>query len=966
MRPDFLAIPTLCLALLLPSGMAGAQAPQVRAGEHAGYSRLVVEWPGAFSYEAKVEGGRARIVLDRGSEFDLAAAAGTLPSRLRAARATMEDGRLVIEVEAVPGAGLKVARWGNRLVIDAAAAAQAKPARAESRPAPKAATPAAPPPPAGPERRAPQPASTPPQVRDALPAATPPAAKTVAEPRPEAAQPQLALALEAEKRPDGARLVFRSPTPRAALVLHRAGTLWVVLDGAPARLDLAGLVPALGEAAGRAEQISHEAATILRLPLRPGLLPVARRAGNDWVVELRPSADGALARPVEVRAERDGTGGRLLVALVEAGEPLALTDPDVGDRLVLVPSAASGLGMNLPRQYPQLTMLQSAQGLAIQVKSDHLAVTRAGSQVAIHAEGGVLAAALGAADVKPSGGLLRFGDWAGPRDGFVRREQELLAALAAAPVARQPSARLDLARFYLANGMAQEAVGVLGRLSRSDPAMFEERGNRLLRGAALVAARRPGEAEADLTHPTLAEDGEGALWRGRMYLLQERNGEARAEFIRAGDSFVRYGEPLRSRMLTEMAEAYLQAGDKESAAAVLAVFDKAAAPETMASRISYLKGRFHERHDDPASAILAYEMAEAGGERLTRARALLARTALQVRGGKIEKQEAIERLEGLRYAWRGDRVELETLRRLGDLYLATGDYRSALATMRQAITLFPRSAEAKELASAMGRAFEHLFLDGLADHMPPVEALGLFFDYRELAPVGARGDEMIGRLAGRLVALDLLDRAGELLEHQVGSRLTGTPKALAAIDLAAIRLLDGKPEKALAALRHAASGLPEARMPERRLLEARALIALDRPAEALAAIAQETGEQALGLRAQIHWRGQNWPGAAEALGALLRRGGGPGEKLDAAARQRALQLAVALAYAGDGAGIDRLRAEFSARFEGSAEAPAFRVLTNRVNRNETEFRELARSIAGLGQLDAFMSEYRDRLRKSAS
>lgn len=952
MRRSFQLIFSLGIALLLMPGLALAEALQVRTGEHPGYSRLVVEWPGDFGFEAKVDGRHVRVTFDRQAELDLAAAAGKLPSRLRSARSTMMGGKLVLEVEAAPGAVVKVARFGNRLVIDATASKSPAPARPRKpvieAEAGGAAAPAAPAPPAAAPLR--------PQA----------SAAPVPEPRPPAAQPAVALSLQAEKRPDGARLVFRSTLPRAALVLYRAGTLWVLLDGSPVRLDLAGLAPALGEAAGRAEQLPHDSATILRLPLRPGLSPATRRQGNDWIVELRPAADGVLARPVEVRADRTRAEGRLLVTLAEAGEPVALTDPDVGDRLVLVPSGTSGVGVNLPRQYPQLTLLQTAQGLAIEAKSDGLAIARAGSHVAIGAEGGVLAAAFGAADVKASGGLLRFGDWRGPENGFGQREQELLASLAAAPAARQPAARLELARFYLANAMAQEALGLLGRLTRAEPALFEDRSNRLLRGAAHVAARRPAEAEADLTHPSLAEDGDGALWRGRMYLLQERHGEARAEFLKAGDSFARYGEPLRSRILTEMAEAFLQAGDLESAASVLAVFDGNAAPQALVGRVRYLQGRYRERHDDPASAVLAYEAAEADGERLTRARALLARTALQVRLGTIGKPEAIERLESLRYAWRGDRVELETLRRLGDLYLATGDYRAALATMRQAITLYPRAAEAKELASAMGRAFEHLFLDGLADHMPPVEAVGLFFDYRELAPVGGRGDEMIARLAERLVALDLLDRAGELLEHQVTARLAGTPKAVAAVDLAAIRLLDGKPDKALAALRHAASGLPEARQSERRLLEARALMELDRSAEALALIGQETGERALGLRAQIHWNDRNWRGAADALGALLRPSGTAGRPLDATARQRALQLAVALSLAGDEAGIDRLRADYAARFEGSTEAPAFRVLTTRVNRNETEFRELARHIAGLGQLDAFMSEYRDRLKKGAS
>ena len=38
----------------------------------------------------------------------------------------------------------------------------------------------------------------------------------------------------------------------------------------------------------------------------------------------------------------------------------------------------------------------------------------------------------------------------------------------------------------------------------------------------------------------------------------------------------------------------------------------------------------------------------------------------------------------------------------------------------------------------------------------------MFYEFRELTPIGRRGDEMIRRLADRLVAVDLLDQAGEL------------------------------------------------------------------------------------------------------------------------------------------------------------------------------------------------------------
>src|SRR5215469_6250614 len=109
----------------------------------------------------------------------------------------------------------------------------------------------------------------------------------------------------------------------------------------------------------------------------------------------------------------------------------------------------------------------------------------------------------------------------------------------------------------------------------------------------------------------------------------------------------------------------------------------------------------------------------------------------------------------------------------------------------------------------MRTAFVNLFLKGQADKMPPVEALSLFYDFIDLTPIGPNGDEMIRRMADRLVAVDLLEPAASLLEYQVTKRLDGIARAQVATRLAMIDLLDHKPREALEALRESQiSGLP--------------------------------------------------------------------------------------------------------------------------------------------------------------
>src|SRR5207237_1151569 len=95
---------------------------------------------------------------------------------------------------------------------------------------------------------------------------------------------------------------------------------------------------------------------------------------------------------------------------------------------------------------------------------------------------------------------------------------------------------------------------------------------------------------------------------------------------------------------------------------------------------------------------------------------------------------------------------------------------------------------ARQAQDNASRLFSQLFLSGKADDLPPVDALSIFYGFRELTPIGRRGDEMIRKLADRLVGIDLLDQAAELLQYQVDRRLEGAARAQVAARLAMVYL----------------------------------------------------------------------------------------------------------------------------------------------------------------------------------
>ena len=234
----------------------------------------------------------------------------------------------------------------------------------------------------------------------------------------------------------------------------------------------------------------------------------------------------------------------------------------------------------------------------------------------------------------------------------------------------------------------------------------------------------------------------------------------------------------------------------------------------------------------------------------------------------------IAELETLTAVWRGDETEIEALQLLARLYTEEQRYRDAFHVMRTALLAHPEFRDdAPHPGRGGGRPSTRCSSAGKGDALPAIEALSLFYDFRELTPIGRRGDEMIRRLADRLVAVDLLDQAAELLQHQVDHRLQGAARAQVATRLAVIYLMNRKPDRALAALRATRiADLSNELRNQRLLLEARALSDIGRHDLALEVDRQyRRAAKRSGCAPTSCGRRKRWREAAEQIELLLRR-----------------------------------------------------------------------------------------------
>ncbi|MCG8512413.1 MAG: tetratricopeptide repeat protein, partial [Rhodospirillales bacterium] len=361
--------------------------------------------------------------------------------------------------------------------------------------------------------------------------------------------------------------------------------------------------------------------------------------------------------------------------------------------------------------------------------------------------------------MRPLTRILDFEKWRdNDTDNFIPQRRRLQFTVIRAEGPEKEKTRLDMARYYLSLGFGAEALGVLASVARERPGIRNDPQFRALHGSANFLMARKKEAEEDWYHESLNNNDEATFWRASMAALDGDYVRASRVLRRMTGILRSYPKALQLPLSLIAAESAIEVGDLRQATHIIEVLTLDEPGPAEAAQIAYVEGRLMELSGDFEGAIAKWEDVELGPHRPSQAKAVVAKNEMLLELEKITPAEAIEEYEKLRFTWRGDEFEFALLRRLGQLYIQENDYRNGLRTLRQAATHFRDHAEAKAVTQEMTDAFGRLYLEGAADVLPPVTAIALYDEFKELTPPGDKGDEMIRKLADRLVAVDLLDR----------------------------------------------------------------------------------------------------------------------------------------------------------------------------------------------------------------
>ena len=945
----FWRIVIIFIVLITPVRTFAQEVVEVRNGEHSTFSRLVFDWQEIVNYSQKLTDDKIEVTFDKASIPNWNTLINEPLKYLAEPEYRIDGGKLIVTVKVPKSSQLNHFRYNTKIIFDVTGKGEVivntvgEPVVAQPIPVVDTGT-----------------------IEEIIP-----------DQKKNTVSDNGILKMDVDRKWNNIRLSFpwSENVKTAAFIRHNF--LWLVFDGKKT-VDQSELESFLGQRILSARQLDHPAMTVLMYELVPDLNVTAQRVDAVWHIDLKtPHFAPTLSVLTSYQRAAGNRGNNFFFSVENAGSVLVVTDPVIGDTLVIVPILGSSQGVLQKQKFTEFESLATAQGIAVQLIADNVNVVKYTNGVSVTAKEGLalsrnrLSSRLGmVAGSDKAGGendrLVDFAAWEkgpltrkGQEEDYHANKHELLYMLSNSTDATRSEMRWDLARFYLANGRIREGFGVMSVMQDEDPELINTPEFRVVLGIANILMRRFREGANLLSHKSLVAEKGVLLWRAVAENALGNHKVALENYKKASDKLSLHDLDSQIRFLFAAINSANEVGDKNFVYFSLSFLRKLPLNVPQLMEVDYWEASLER---DRGNLLQAGEILQGivkAGVRQTAAWAKSDLIDMEFKSEKIDATEAVDKLEKLRFSWRGDDFELELLSRLGEIYVAQNEFNKGLQTLKLAVTFFEGSKKTAELTRQMNKIYSDLFLSGGADVLSPVKAVALYSEFRELIPLGKDGDTMTRRLADRLVLLDLLEEAAELLNHQIKFRLKGGAQSIVASRLAMIYLLDSKPEKALEILRATRnSQTPDDIRDRRRMIEARALIELDSYEEAEVLIEAYNTMEVQNMRSDIYWRSENWAKYIGHKNRMLGNRYQDDNGLSPEERLSVLRLSVAYVISGDKSGVRTLRNRYKGHMDNGLYGDTFEVITAERQLTDLNVGRLTRSIASVNKLETFMQSYK--------
>ncbi len=741
----------------------------------------------------------------------------------------------------------------------------------------------------------------------------------------------------------GSALITVGSTQGLALAAFvRGGYLWMVLSQEELSVPPQVSGPD-AKALGPVDKVSVDGGSAYRIRLPAGAYVRPEGAGLVWRLYITGQKSDLKSASMERDFADTAAGPIVHIPMTNAVGALRLPDPLIGDDLAVITVGRADSRLINTDSYVDFETIPAIVGVVIKPKADGIRISVLPTEVVIARQGGLRLSATGprpaagarvaaaSTDDKPADTkenapttIFAFKDWAlgGPKQ-FLDMRHSIDAKIATAPDNRKLPEIISGAKFMLAQGLPHEATGFLSMALSFMPDLRSSPDFQAISGAVAALKGETDDAARAFATPGLETLNEIALWKSFNLAQAGQLPEAqKAMPVNAIKILSTYPARLQTLVLPPLIEAVLARGDVNVADTMLDMFDKASGESLTLDRdtaLAFYRGRIAALRGDMTGASEFYRESSEGLDGPYPLRSTLALVERGLSARTIARDDAVRKLERFRYGWRGDDLESQTLERLGLIYVTGGQQRRGLTILRDAAAMTQDAGTREKLVAVMQKAFRELFSGKTREAMSPIEAAAVAAEFNELMPAGADGEQITLAIADKMVQVDLLERAADLIEPMVVTTATPQDSVRYAQRAAAIRILNDQPNDALKIIDKAlnrtdvAGKVADVDAKRFALLRAKAKGQLKRADDALAELsALQEDSETLKLTADIAWASQKWPVAADAFGKLVKAANLSATRAPTHEQaQLVLNQALALNLSGETQKLEDLRVAYS-------------------------------------------------------
>ncbi len=560
------------------------------------------------------------------------------------------------------------------------------------------------------------------------------------------------------------------------------------------------------------KQIKNDNYTILTFKSSKNISLKASSDNTKWTVDFLDGKDSFSAFPDHPIWQYNSPYSKGIFFPLEEKdkEVIKVLDPLIGDDIYILTTYQSGAGVPFARKFVDFNLLVSAQGLVVLKNYPNINVnllkqgveflvpetnfSRAStkglikSQNEINDQQNLSTSLLKTRKVKSILTLKKL-----EPSQFNKGLKKIYSSISKSKLADKGILYYELLSFLFSNSLYYESASLASMMNKKDPlikdkllnmAMIETISNFMINRAdkSLLALNSIDFSN----YPSLQKD-EIEFWIRVINVMLGKSNNS-INYLQYQDSFLaNYPNDIKRKILIDNIEASFDNKNNKEVSSLLLALEGLSKGDNQLNDLTYYQGKLAAYSGEVKKSLEIWnELSQQIDDQRNRVRATIDETMLNYNNKLIDINQAINRLNSVTIAWRGDEIEADLLKNLGDLYLIKGDYLDSLRVWNSLLNNYYNREDYMYLTSSMSKILNDVFVGGYASQVSDVDAVIIYFKYENLIPVGEMGDKIAVALADRLYRLDLIDLAEKILLHQINYRVGEKEKVILAIKLAEI------------------------------------------------------------------------------------------------------------------------------------------------------------------------------------